>query len=55
MPAINEGNESVAAAMAPSGGTPAGTRASKNIADWSEYLPADCVSAMVSFGWDRTT
>jgi hypothetical protein len=30
-------------------------RSANNIADWSSYLPADCVDAMVSLGWDRTT
>jgi hypothetical protein len=26
----------------------------RNIADWSSYLPADCVATMISLGWDRT-
>ncbi len=30
-------------------------RSAQNIADWSTYLPADCVTAMVSLGWDHTT
>jgi hypothetical protein len=30
-------------------------RSAKNIANWSTYLPADCVAVMVSQGWDRTT
>ncbi len=30
-------------------------RSAKNIADWSSYLPANCVAVMVSHGWDRTT
>jgi hypothetical protein len=30
-------------------------RSAQNIADWSSYLPADCVAAMVSLGWDHTT
>jgi hypothetical protein len=30
-------------------------RSARNIANWSNYLPADCVDAMVSLGWDRTT
>jgi len=24
-----------------------------NIAEWSSYLPADCVAMMVQLGWDR--
>jgi hypothetical protein len=30
-------------------------RSAKNIDNWSSYLPAECVDAMVSLGWDRTT
>jgi hypothetical protein len=30
-------------------------RSANNIANWSTYLPADCVAVMVSLGWDRTT
>jgi hypothetical protein len=30
-------------------------RTSKNIAEWSTYLPADCVTRMVSLGWGHTT
>jgi hypothetical protein len=30
-------------------------RSAKNIADWSSYLPANCVDIMISLGWDRTT
>jgi len=30
-------------------------RSAKNIAEWSTYLPSDCVAVMVSLGWDRTT
>jgi hypothetical protein len=30
-------------------------RSARNIADWSSYLPANCVAVMVSHGWDRTT
>ncbi len=26
-------------------------RARKNIAEWSEYLPADCVRLMIAQGW----
>jgi hypothetical protein len=33
----------------------AARRSAKNIDNWSSYLPAKCVDAMVSFGWDRTT
>ncbi len=29
-------------------------RSANNIANWSSYLPADCVAVMVSLGWDRT-
>ncbi len=35
--------------------SPIDDRAAKNIANWSSYLPADCVEVMVSLGWDRTT
>jgi hypothetical protein len=27
----------------------------RNIANWSSYLPADCIKVMVSLGWDRST
>jgi hypothetical protein len=27
----------------------------KNIAEWSSYLPADCVNTMISMGWDVST
>jgi hypothetical protein len=30
-------------------------RSTKNIATWSSYLATDCIAAMVSRGWDRTT
>ena len=30
-------------------------RSTRNIANWSSYLPADCIEVMVSLGWDRTT
>jgi hypothetical protein len=30
-------------------------RSSANLAVWEEYLPADCIAAMVSSGWDRST
>ena len=33
----------------------AANRSKKNIADWSSYLPANCVTAMIALGWDRTT
>jgi hypothetical protein len=26
-------------------------QARRNIADWSEYLPADCVRMMIALGW----
>jgi len=29
-------------------------RAAKNIAEWREYLPEACVSAMIKDGWDHT-
>jgi len=35
--------------------SPIDDRAAKNLANWSSYLPADCVQVMVSLGWDRTT
>jgi hypothetical protein len=31
------------------------TRAVGNVLLWDSYLPADCVSAMVRMGWDKTT
>jgi len=31
------------------------TRAAGNVVQWDSYLPADCVSAMVKMGWDKTT
>ena len=30
-------------------------RSAENIAEWSKYLPMDCIEMMVSRGWDRTT
>jgi hypothetical protein len=30
-------------------------RSEKNIAEWSSYLPADCVKTMISMGWDVST
>jgi hypothetical protein len=30
-------------------------RSMRNIADWSSYLPQDCVTTMISLGWDRST
>jgi hypothetical protein len=30
-------------------------RSKKNIAEWSSYLPADCVNTMISMGWDVST
>jgi hypothetical protein len=30
-------------------------RAADNILQWSAYLPPDCIKAMISMGWDRTT
>jgi hypothetical protein len=30
-------------------------RSTENIADWTSYLPADCIETMVSLGWDHTT
>jgi hypothetical protein len=29
-------------------------RAAENIAEWREYLPEDCVNAMVKVGWHST-
>jgi hypothetical protein len=31
------------------------TRSNKNIGSWQEFLPEDCVTAMIRMGWDRTT
>lgn len=33
----------------------AARRSATNILQWNTYLPADCVRAMVSMGWDYTT
>ena len=30
-------------------------RAAQNIVDWLSYLPAECVTRMVSFGWHEST
>jgi hypothetical protein len=30
-------------------------RSVKNILEWNDYLPPDCVRAMVRLGWDYTT
>lgn len=30
-------------------------RSQQNIAQWSSYLPDDCVKAMISMGWDVST
>lgn len=30
-------------------------RSQRNISQWSSYLPADCVSTMISMGWDVST
>jgi hypothetical protein len=30
-------------------------RAAKNILQWTSYLPSDCIKAMITMGWDRTT
>jgi hypothetical protein len=30
-------------------------RAAQNISQWTSYLPPDCVKAMITMGWDRTT
>lgn len=30
-------------------------RAAQNRADWSTYLPEDCVATMILLGWDRST
>ena len=29
-------------------------RAAKNLAEWKQYLPSDCVKAMVASGWHFT-
>ncbi len=43
-------------AVRPTSGTMGAVdRSANNIANWSTYLPADCVAVMVSLGWDRTT
>jgi hypothetical protein len=31
------------------------TRSCRNIRSWREFLPEDCVAAMISMGWDLTT
>jgi hypothetical protein len=30
-------------------------RAAQNILQWTSYLPPECIKAMVTMGWDRTT
>jgi hypothetical protein len=30
-------------------------RSKENIAQWTAYLPEDCVSTMIQMGWDVTT
>jgi hypothetical protein len=30
-------------------------RSNRNIGAWREFLPDDCVTAMIKMGWDRTT
>jgi hypothetical protein len=30
-------------------------RAAQNILQWTSYLPPECVKAMITMGWDRTT
>jgi hypothetical protein len=35
--------------------SPTDARAAANIAEWSSYLPANCVRTMISLGWDRST
>jgi hypothetical protein len=36
------------------GGGPLTARAAANIAEWSTYLPKDCVEAMIRDGWHLT-
>jgi hypothetical protein len=31
------------------------TRSNRNISSWREFLPEDCVAAMIKMGWDCTT
>lgn len=44
-------------APAPAAGMQAcdAARSKWNIAEWSSYLPADCVNTMISMGWDVST
>jgi hypothetical protein len=35
-------------------GSPLTARATANIAEWSTYLPKDCVEAMIRDGWHLT-
>jgi hypothetical protein len=35
-------------------GRPLTARAAANIAEWSTYLPQDCVAAMIRDGWHLT-
>jgi hypothetical protein len=30
-------------------------RSEKNILQWMEYLPEDCIRTMIQMGWDVTT
>jgi hypothetical protein len=30
-------------------------RSEKNVSQWTSYLPAECVTAMIEMGWDITT
>jgi hypothetical protein len=30
-------------------------RSKRSIGSWREFLPEDCVAAMIKMGWDRTT
>jgi hypothetical protein len=43
---------SVSAPRAPA--DPLTARAAANIAEWSTYLPTDCVAAMIRDGWHLT-
>lgn len=52
----NHTSLNIPVALSAAGGTSATIDCSaRNIANWSSYLPSDCVDVMISLGWDRTT
>jgi hypothetical protein len=47
--------DSPTAAFLSSGSNMKLDRSAQNLADWSSYLPAECIAVMVALGWNRTT